>query len=101
MLEAFITEEEKRPVLHDRTTQSSAVLIAAKRRLRDIEEIPCIQRIVPEIVEHLSVEIIRAGLCCDIDDRAGIASVFGAESRIRRFELVNGVYRWLKRDLLI
>src|SRR5262249_23671888 len=58
MLEAFVTEEEKCPVFHDRPTYSSAILIAAKRRLRDIEEIPCIQGIVAEIVEHLSVETI-------------------------------------------
>ena len=101
MREPFITKEEKRSILDNWPTESAAVLIPPEARLRNIEKIPRVEHVVTEVVENFTVELIRAGLRCDIDDRAGITPVLRAEGRIGDLEFVDRIYRRLKRDLLI
>ena len=101
VFQTFVAEEEERPILHDGTTERAAVLIAPESRLCDVEKISRVEDIVPEVVEDFAVEFVGAGLGCNVDDRAGIAPVFGAERRVRNFEFIDGVYGRLKGDLMV
>src|SRR5262245_43998263 len=72
-----------------------------KRRFHPIKEIPCVERAVSKVIEDFTVKLISSRFCRDIGNRARIAAELGAEGRIIDFEFIDGVDRWLERDLLV
>src|SRR5205085_2320974 len=80
----------------ERAADVAAELVALEGRRvvqREVEEVARIERVVAQELEQLAVEFVRAGARGDVDDRAGVAAVLGAEGRVVGLELLHGVDR--------
>src|SRR5204862_1446623 len=79
---AFIIGEEKGLVFHDGAAQGSAELVVVERSLGlagYVEVVAGIQCAIAEVFCRAAVKGVGAALGDNVDDRAGIASVFGLE----------------------
>ena len=75
-LPLVICEEEKF-ILEDRAADRAAILVLFQRRLDGREEVLRLQAVVAVELPGAAVPRVGAGLGDDVDDRTGIASVFG------------------------
>ena len=104
MAKAFITEKVERPVLRDRSAQVDAELLAIEHRLGRRWRVEVVARVVLVVaveIEGFAVQRIAAGARRDVDDRAGVPAVLGAERRVVDLEFRHGVDRRLERDLRV
>ena len=92
---SFVGEEKECTVLPDGAAKGGAELVASERRLGLIEEVAGVKRIIAEELEHLAMKLIAARARGDVDDRARVAPVFGAEGRVINLEFPNGIDRRL------
>ena len=92
---AFIRKEEKGAVFLDRASECSAELILILLRRDWVEVSFCVQNGVAEIFVNIAVELVGARLCDDVDDGAGVATVFGIEGIGDDAKLLDGVGRGL------
>src|SRR6266404_2686117 len=82
---AFVAREPKRFVFYYRPAERHSELIVAERGLRIglwVEEVSRIKPVVAEELEQRAVEVVGSRLGDDVDDRAGVAAVFGFEVRL-------------------
>ena len=104
MAKAFITEEEERPISHNRSAEVDAELLAVEHRLgrrRRVEIVARVVFVVAVEVERFAVHRVAAGPCRDVDDRSRVPAVLGAERRVVDLELGDGVDRRLEGDLRV
>src|SRR5262245_47366622 len=102
--QAFVREEKESLVLDDRAANMTAELVAFEgRRLTrgKVEEVAGVERVVAQKLEHLAVEFAGAGASRDVDHRAGVLAVLGAEGRVGDPELLNRADRGRKVDRAI
>ena len=108
--QAFVREEEEGPVLAvvgdvaptlaearqiDWTAKVEAELVATKRRLRRVEEVPCVQRVVAQELEAFAVKLIRARACHNRNLRTRCAAKFWGKCRCldtKFLERIHGNY---------
>ena len=62
-----------------------------KGGLRASKKLRASRRFVAQELEKLAVIIVRAGARGDVHDRAGVAAVLGAESRVINLEFLHGI----------
>ncbi len=84
-----------------RTADVETKLVAFERRFACVEKVTSVERFVAKEFENLAVIGVRAGTCGDVHDRAGVSTVLSAESRVINLELLHGIDRRLKRDLVL
>ena len=99
--EPFVGGEVERPPALDRAAHRSAELVAPERmriRRRELEEVARIERIVPEELEDVAVDLVGARSRDEIDDRAGHMSVFGGERRVVHLEFLDAPERRLEDE---
>ena len=99
--EPFVTAENERPVLDDRSTNCAAELILHEwhRRVRCagieflnlVEKLVGIQSLIPQIFVPFSVPGVGSGLGAHIDDAAGKLAPLGAKIVVLHLELRNRV----------
>ena len=56
---------------------------------RELEEVPRIERVVPQELEHLAAKLVGARSGDDVDDRARDVTVLGAERRVVDLEFLD------------
>ena len=108
---SFIAAEVERPVLHHRSTEVHAELLAIEERLRchvatgiDARRVEVVARVEPVVaveVERFAVHRVGPRPGGDVDDRAGIPAVLRAEGRVVDLELGHRVDRRLEGDLRV
>ena len=98
---SFISEEKEQLVFDDRAAERAAEIVVVETRLRvrravglqfRIEVIAGVEGGVAIVLVERTVKLIGARARDDVDDRAAISSVLGAELRLQ-VELLNGVER--------
>ena len=94
---SFIAAEVERPVLHHRSTEVHAELLAIEERLR----CHVATGIDARRVEGFAVHRVGPRPGGDVDDRAGIPAVLRAEGRVVDLELGHRVDRRLEGDLRV
>src|SRR6185437_6081486 len=114
--QALIAEEEKGVVAVDRAANSDTEIVALQRKLCTrtegqrsagcgvygaVEVVASVQRFVAEVIEHLTMELVRARSRGYGHNRAVAAPVFGAEGLVVDLELARRADRRLERDLIL
>jgi len=79
---AFVIQEEKSLVFHDRAADRASELVVVKRRfglIAQVEEIARVQHVVAEILKGAAVDLVSSAAGDDVHHRAAVASVFRLE----------------------
>jgi hypothetical protein len=90
----LIVGEEERTIGANRTADHGAKLVAAKERLDGVrrrEEVPRVQRLVTEELEHAAADDVRAGFRGEVDDAAVEPAEFRRRAVGLDLELLNRV----------
>src|SRR5262249_25973234 len=90
----LITGEEKQPVLHNRSTYSSAELIALYGVAPGSEWIPGIKNSVPHKLKQIAMEIVGAGFRHYADVAGGFHPALGTRSAGLDLEFLQRIRKW-------
>ena len=104
LTETFIAAKEESLVTEDRAAERCAKIIAFQHILlcgRTVGVVTSVQIVIPEVVEHLAMELVRAGPGADVHNRAGTPAILSRVGRVIDLELGSSVDRRLKRNLIL
>ena len=90
----LICAEEKKFILQNGTTHTSAKLIAFQRILRRGEEVPCVEISVAQEFEDRPMQLVCARSGNDVHDAAAGIAIFGGEVVRLKIEFLNGIRIW-------
>ena len=98
---ALVGREEKRAAAKDGTAERASELVALERvRVwrRELEEVPRVERVVPEELVRLAAEPIASRTRDQVDDRTRHVTVFRVERRVVDLEFLDAGDRRRKTD---
>ena len=88
---ALIRAEVEQVVLLDRAADAASELVALELLLRRGEKVPRVHVAVAQELEHIAVNLVRAGLGHHVDHSADRVAVFRAHIAVLDAEFLNGV----------
>ena len=101
LADAVVGGEVERPPAPDRTAERPAELVALERvwlRRGELEEVSRVEGVIPEVLEGVAANPVRARTRHDVHDRAGDVAVLGRKDRRVRLELVQAADRRLENQ---
>ena len=90
--QSFVGREEKGASANDRPPERAAELVpleGGRIRRRELEEVPRIERIVPEKLVRVPAKLVAARTGHQVHDRSRHVSVFGTERRVVDLEFLD------------